>query len=342
MIHIDGAQGEGGGQVLRTSLALALVTGQAFEITQIRAGRKRPGLMRQHLTAAQAAARVGAAQAEGLTLGSQRLTFAPQAVLPGVYHFAVGTAGSATLVLQTVLPPLLLADGPSTLVLEGGTHNPYAPPFDFLQKSFLPLVGRMGPRVTVELEQRGFYPAGGGRFVAHVEPAPRLTPIDLLERGEVLRRRATAVVVNLPRHIAEREIEVLRASLSLNADEMAVEITGKGPGPGNAVMVELHSEHVTEVVTGFGERGRRAEDVARRVAEEVEAYLVANVPVGGHLADQLLVPMALAGGGSFRTQRLSKHARTNMAVIRHFLDVEITATQEDAGVWRIDVRRRGA
>ena len=153
---------------------------------------------------------------------------------------------------------------------------------------------------------------------------------------------ATAIVVNLPRSIAEREIEVLRASLSLRANEMAVEVTGKGPGPGNAVMVELHSEHVTEVVTGFGERGRRAEDVARRVADEVEAYLAADVPVGGHLADQLLLPMALAGGGSFRTQRLSKHTRTNMAVIQQFLDVEITATQEDAGVWRIEVRRREA
>ena len=192
--------------------------------------------------------------------------------------------------------------------------------------------------MTVALERRGFYPAGGGRFVAHVEPTPRLTPIDLLERGAILRRRATAVVVNLPRPIAKREIEVLRASLSLNADEMAVEVTGKDPG--NAVMVELHSGHVTEVVTGFGERDRRAENVARRVADE--AYLAANVPVGGRLADQLLIPMALAGGGSFRTKPLSKHTRTNMAVIRHFLDVEITATQEDASVWRIEVRRRGA
>ena len=134
MIHIDGSQGEGGGQVLRTSLALSLVTGQAFEITRIRAGRKRPGLGRQHLTAAQAAARVGAAWAEGLTLGSQHVTFTPQVVNPGTYHISVGTAGSATLVLQTILPPLLLAEGSSTLVLEGGTHNPFAPPFDFLRR----------------------------------------------------------------------------------------------------------------------------------------------------------------------------------------------------------------
>lgn len=215
MMHIDGSQGEGGGQVLRTSLALSLVTGRAFEITRIRAGRKRPGLGRQHLTAAQAAARVGAARADGLALGSQRLTFAPQTVNPGTYHFNVGTAGSATLVLQTVLPPLLLADGPSTLVLEGGTHNPHAPPFDFLQKAFLPLVGRMGPRVTVELSRRGFYPAGGGRFVAHIEPALKLTPIDLLECGTICQRRAIAIVESLPRHIAEREVEVLRTRLGL-------------------------------------------------------------------------------------------------------------------------------
>ncbi len=205
MIHIDGSQGEGGGQVVRTSLALSLITGQAVEITRIRAGRKRPGLGRQHLTGAQAAARIGAAHAEGLALGSQHITFSPQAVLPGTYHFAVGTAGSASLVLQTVLPPLLLAEEPSTLVLEGGTHNSKAPPFDFLQKAFLPLVGRMGPRVSVELERRGFYPRGGGRFIAHVEPASALEPFDLLERGTVRKRHATALVEPAPAHRRARD-----------------------------------------------------------------------------------------------------------------------------------------
>ena len=339
MIRIDGSQGEGGGQVLRTSLALSLVTGQAFEITRIRAGRKRPGLGRQHLTAAQAAARVGAARAEGLALGSQHVTFMPQVVNPGTYHLAVQSAGSATLVLQTILPPLLLADGPSTLVLEGGTHNPFAPPFDFLQQAYLPLIARMGPQVTVNLERHGFYPAGGGRFTAHIEPASVLAPFDLLERGAIRQRRATALVVNLPRHIAEREMMTLRAALALRAGEMAVEVLDRGPGPGNAVMVAVQSEHLTEVFTSFGKRGRRAEEVARSVAEETQQYLAAGVPVGEHLADQLVLLLALAGGGSFRTLTPSSHTRTNMAVIQSFLDVAISATQEADDVWRIDVQR---
>lgn len=339
MIHIDGSQGEGGGQVVRTSLALSLVTGRAVEITQIRAGRKRPGLGRQHLTGAQAAARIGAAHAEGLAQGSQHIVFSPQAVLPGTYHFAVGTAGSASLVLQTVLPPLLLAEGPSTLVLEGGTHNPKSPPFDFLQRAYLPLVERMGPRVTVELERRGFYPRGGGRFIAHIEPASALAPFDLLERGTVLKRHATALVVNLPRHIAEREMVVVNESLDLRGHEMTVEVE-RGPGPGNVVMVEVQSGHVTEVFAGFGERGKRAEDVAHGVADEAQRYLAAGVPVGEHLADQLVLLLALAGGGAFRTIAPSLHTRTNIAVIQSFLDVAISIDQEEEDVWRIAVRQK--
>ncbi|MFO7496188.1 MAG: RNA 3'-terminal phosphate cyclase, partial [Desulfobacterales bacterium] len=171
MVQIDGAQGEGGGQVLRTALALSLVTGQAFEIRRIRAGRERPGLMRQHLAAVRAAAAVGSGRVEGVSIGSARVTFVPGDVKPCSYRFTVGSAGSATLVLQTVLPALALAGGPSTVVLEGGTHNPFAPPFDFLQKAFLPLVGRMGPQVTVALQRPGFFPAGGGRFTARITPA---------------------------------------------------------------------------------------------------------------------------------------------------------------------------
>jgi RNA 3'-terminal phosphate cyclase (ATP) len=189
LVRIDGSAGEGGGQILRSALALALATGRPFEITNIRAGRKKPGLLRQHLTAVTAAAAVSGTQAPGARLGAGELRFTPGAIAPGEYRFAVGTAGSTTLVLQTVLPPLLVARGPSTLILEGGTHNPYAPPFDFLAKAFLPLVARMGPRVEAVLERPGFYPAGGGCIRVRVEPAPRLERLDLLERGEIHRPR---------------------------------------------------------------------------------------------------------------------------------------------------------
>ena len=171
MLTINGSQGEGGGQILRTALAMSLVTGKPFRIVRIRAGRKKPGLLRQHLTAVQAAAQIGQATVEGAAIGSQELTFTPGEIRPGEYRFAVGTAGSATLVLQAVLPALLTAPGLSVLTLEGGTHNPFAPPFDFLHRSYLPLVNRMGPTVEARLERPGFYPAGGGKFVVTVEPA---------------------------------------------------------------------------------------------------------------------------------------------------------------------------
>src|SRR5688572_16449750 len=188
LITIDGSMGEGGGQVLRTSLALSLVTGKPFRIEKIRAGREKPGLLRQHLTAVNAAAAVGGAHVEGAALGSRELDFRPGPAKPGEYRFAVGTAGSATLVLQAVLPALLTARGASTLVLEGGTHNPFAPPFDFLDKAFLPLLRRMGARVEVALERPGFYPAGGGRFQVRVEPVERLERLDLPSRGDAKRR----------------------------------------------------------------------------------------------------------------------------------------------------------
>ncbi len=171
VLTIDGADGEGGGQILRTSLALSLVTGIPFRIERLRAGRPRPGLLRQHLTAAHAAAEVGQVQVTGAALGSLSLTFVPGRVTPGTYSFSVGTAGSTTLVLQTVLPALLLASEPSTLTLAGGTHNPFAPPFDFLAQAYLPLVNRMGPQVTATLERPGFYPAGGGTCQITIAPA---------------------------------------------------------------------------------------------------------------------------------------------------------------------------
>ena len=188
---IDGAFGEGGGQILRTSLALSLVTGTPFCIERIRANRKKPGLRNQHLTAVNAAAQVGKAEVQGNTIESCVLTFIPTTITPGQYHFSVGTAGSSTLVLQTILPALLTAAERSDLVLEGGTYNPLAPPFDFLSLAFLPLIRRMGADVSVRLERPGFYPAGGGRFSVSIAPVKQLAPITLLTRGEITQYTAT-------------------------------------------------------------------------------------------------------------------------------------------------------
>jgi len=340
-ITIDGSQGEGGGQVLRSSLTLSLVTGRPFRMENIRARRPKPGLLRQHLTAVRAATDVGQASVDGAEQGSRQLAFTPGKIRPGEYWFAVGTAGSATLVLQTVLPALITADGPSKLTLEGGTHNPWAPPFDFLQKTFLPIINRMGPNVEATLQRPGFYPAGGGVFTVSVQPRPELRRVDLLKRGKIIGRRARAIVSQLPLHVAEREIDVIKRRMSLSNDALSAE-TVEAAGPGNCVMIEIQSEQLTEIFTAFGRQGVPAEKVAAAVVREAQRYLAAGasmggVAVGGSLADQLLIPMALAGGGQFTTLAPSGHMTTNVDVLRRFLDVEVHSEEASKDARQITV-----
>lgn len=328
VIHIDGSIG--GGQVLRSSLSLSALTGQPFVIEQIRKVRKRPGLMRQHLTAVRAAASICGARVEGAELGSEQLSFHPGPVRPGRYHFAVGSAGSACLVCQTVLPPLMVASAASELTFEGGTHNPLAPPYPYLDQVFFPLLERMGVGLRRELQRPGYFPAGGGRFTLSVQPVPRLTPLTLLERGAQRRLWAQADVCNLPGHIAARELRVVGARLSIPAAELHLR-TPAGTGPGNALFVVAEHENVTEMVAGFGQARTSAERVAQRASGEMAAYLRAGVAVGEHLADQLLLPLAMAGAGSFLTLAPSDHTRTNMQVIERFLPVRCQATEQQAG-----------
>lgn len=332
MLTIDGSMGEGGGQILRSALGLSLVTGTPFRIENIRAKRKNPGLMRQHLTCVQAAARIGCAKVDGDDVGSQSLTFEPGGIEPGEYHFAIGTAGSTSLVLQAVLPALLVARGASKVAIEGGTHNPWCPPFDFLVHAFLPLLARMGADVEIELERPGFYPAGGGQIVATVQPvhADRgLKPLHLLERGETKSRQAIAYVANLPQNIADRELEVIGRKLEFERDELIRKAIPESRGPGNIVTVIIECEHVTEVFTGFGELGKPAENVAGEAVHHAKDYLKSDVPVGRYLADQLLLPMAMAGEGSFRALPLSRHSRTNIQVIEMFLPVKVQHDEAD-------------
>jgi RNA 3'-terminal phosphate cyclase (ATP) len=322
MLTLDGAFGEGGGQIVRSALALSLLTRKAFKIENIRARRKNPGLAKQHATAVRAAARIGAARLEGACQGSKTLVFEPQELIPGHYRFPIGTAGSTTLVLQTVIVPLLLASGPSTIIIEGGTHNPMAPPFEFIDQVFLPLLRRMGARVEATLDRPGFYPRGGGRIRVEITPVERLHRIDLQTRGEIMAVRARAVIANLPRTIADRELDICRRKLSLKAGDLFIE-EYKSKSPGNVVYVEVESESLTELFCAFGKKGLKAEKVADQVVKEARDYLASKVPVAHHLADQLLIPLALARGGSFRTLPLSDHTTTNIDTIKKFLDVGI-------------------
>jgi RNA 3'-terminal phosphate cyclase (ATP) len=338
MISIDGSHGEGGGQIIRTSLALSLITQKPFHVRNVRAGREKPGLQRQHLTAVLAAAEVGGARVDGAGVGSREFTFDPGEVSAGQYRFSIGTAGSATLVAQTILPPLMLAASPSTVALEGGTHNAHAPPFEFLEKTFLPLVERTGARASVGLTRYGFYPPGGGRLDLHIKPRATPRRLDIREFGRVRSRRARALVVKLPEAVGERALAVVRQKLGWGVEELRLETSTNALSPNVVLTLEVESEHVTEIFTGVGERGVRVETIAERVCEEAAHYSEVAAPVGEHLADQLIVPLALGAGGSFVTGPLSPHTLTNIEVVKMFLPVEIVVGRLTGGTFSVEVR----
>lgn len=342
MIHLDGSAGEGGGQVLRTALSLSLVTGEPFTLDHVRAGRPKPGLQRQHLTAVLAAAEIGDASVEGADLGSRQLVFRPGRVRAGDYRFAIGTAGSTTLVLQTVLPALLTVDAPSTIEVRGGTHNPFAPPFEFLERAFVPALRRFGADLDVRILRHGFLPAGGGCIAAEVRPS-KLAPVELLARERAQSGRATVLLSQLPAQVADRELAAVRRLLGKAIGSTRV-VEVDSPGPGNMLLLEFPHAHFAEVVSSPGERNTSSEAVAERACLEAQEYLASAAPVGEHLADQLLLPMAIAGGGAFRTVTPSLHTRTNAEVVARFLPVAFAfreVRRDDGGLdWVVSASAR--
>lgn len=340
MIEIDGSAGEGGGQILRSSLALSMCTGQPFTLTKIRAGRAKPGLMRQHLTCVNAAVEVSGAAVQGAELNSQSLTFTPGPVRAGDYSFNVGTAGSCTLVLQTVWPALLMADAPSRLKLSGGTHNPMAPPFHFLERSYAPLVRKLGAQVELTLRRLGFYPAGGGDIEAAIWPAKdQLQPLDICERGVKVEGFAECFAPALPRSVARRELDHLGAAFGWSEEQLREAPCRQNEGPGNALLATLAYENVCEVFTTFGEKGVSSEHVARELVREVRAYQVSDAALGPHLADQWALPLALAvwqrgREASYTCTELTPHAKSNFEVIERFLPVRFS-TSGSGSSWKI-------
>jgi RNA 3'-terminal phosphate cyclase (ATP) len=339
MIVIDGSQGEGGGQIFRTALSLAMCLGRPVHIRSIRAGRSKPGLLRQHLTCLRAAKEISNATVDGCELGAGEVVFHPGVVSAGDYRFAVGSAGSTSLVLQTVLLPLLYAAESSTLQLEGGTHNGSAPSFDFLQHSFLPALAAMGYKVEAKLERYGFYPAGGGAWTVRMEPAAGIKALDFQERGELVALEAVATSARIPEHVTERELGVVRKKLAWPQDVLRQRIVDSH-GPGNILSLRVRSENVTEIVEEVGEKQLSAERVAGRAVKAMKEYLAAPIAVGEHLADQLLLPMVLGRGGTFTTVAPSEHLRTNIAVIKQFVDTDIDIVQKGDKAWQVTVANR--
>ena len=339
-VVIDGAKGEGGGQILRSALSLSAITGRPLKIKNIRAGRSKPGLMRQHLTCVKAAAEICSARVTGAKTGSTELTFLPQDIKSGDYHFAIGTAGSTMLVAQTVLPILMMAEARSTVVLEGGTHNIAAPSYDFIVRSFLPVLRKMGVNVSAKIESYGFFPAGGGRVVFEIEPTQTLKPFELNKHGALKAKSAEILLSKVPYNVAERELAVLAEALSLPDDSLHVNEIKGAHSACNLASVVFEYEHVTEVLDEFGAYSVKAETVAKRLAKKAEAYLNSHAVVGEYLADQLLLPMALAGQGGVITAKPSEHTTTNVNVIQEFLSVKITAEQKKDRAWQIVARER--
>lgn len=336
MISIDGSEGEGGGQVLRTAISLSAITGTPVRIENIRAGRRKPGLMRQHFTAISAAAEICGASTEGLALKSDTVSFTPSEIKGGNYEFAIGSAGGTCLVAQTVLPILSFAKTKSMISVKGGTHNQWAPTYDYLDQAFLPLFRKMGGRADLALDGYGFYPAGGGKITLSVEPHATPVALMLKERGEKISKRVVAIVSNLKREIAQREVNKIAHRMNFDP-ELAEIIHAESPGPGNIVSLFIAYANVSEVFVGIGQNGVRAEAVANGVVDEAREFFTSGAAVGPHLADQLLLPMALLGGGVFTTSEVTEHTSTNIDIIKRFLAVRIEVRQIERKLWQIEV-----
>ena len=338
-LKIDGSTGEGGGQIIRTALSLSMLTGIPIEITNIRAGRAKSGLMRQHLVCVQAAQQISNASVTGAHLGSTALSFTPNSIKSGDYSFDIGSAGSTTLVLQTLLPALLFTNtdssAQSTVTIRGGTHNPLAPTSDFLQLAFVPALAKLGMQVDVQLIKAGFAPIGGGEITATIMPFLRRAdslPFKLIERGELMSVELVASVLNLEYDIGKRELASAQAVLvEAGIDDTLITTRCNkllGIGEGNTcyaiVTHKVNGQYHPEVFTLLGEKRASAEKMGSRLAGLIKRYLFkTDALMDEYLTDQLLLPLALSGGGEFTARIISQHTETQAWLIEQFLPVEI-------------------
>jgi len=336
MLYIDGAQGEGGGQILRSALSLAMATGTAIKLENIRAGRSKPGLMRQHLACVKAAQAISDAEVSGAKVGSTAVVFKPQAINAGNYEFSVGSAGSTVLIFQTVLPALMLANKSSCVVFHGGTHNAWAPSVDFINLAFVPVLRQIGITVELKLQKHGFYPQGGGQWQAVVHPLRHPQALDLREVGKLKAKQAVATYANIPGHVAERELAMLNKKSDWLDSEMRIHQVD-ALGGGNMLSLRYHYGRYSEVIEHVGKIGVSAENVARAAIKEARRYFASAAVVGEHLADQLLLPLSLSKGGLFRSLKPSLHCKTNSDIIQQFNKSEIFFKELNKDLYEVRV-----
>ena len=331
-VSIDGSAGEGGGQILRTSLALSCITGKSLHIENIRAARRNPGLAKQHLSCVQAACQICNGKCQGAAQRSKVLDFHPGPVQSGDFYFDIGSAGSASLVIQTLLPALFLVDMPSTVTVTGGTHNPLAPPFDFLSETFLPAIASAGFQGGCRLIKHGFFPAGGGKITFNIQPRQKSASgrhriINLCEASQEFQINARIYTAKLPPRVAQRQKKLLLQNIDNIQHIEHIEVTDSD-GPGNAVCIRLCGYNQTTVFTAFGMRGKPSEEVISEAVNLVKHFVNSGAAVDRFLADQLLLYMAITNSGCYTTDRISTHTETNMEVIKKFLPVNFVTEQQ--------------
>ncbi len=352
-VLIDGGFGEGGGQILRTSLSLACVTGKRLHMENIRANRRNPGLARQHISCVHAVRDITNGTCSEAELGSQVLDFEPGKITGGKFSFDIGSAGSASLVIQTILPPLFLTEKPSTVTVSGGTHNPMSPPYDFFEQVFLPAIAQGGFNVKCQLLKHGFFPAGGGKIKIDVQPWSKesASAIDFCQPVEKFKISAIVYTARLPNHIADRQrglflksalaftdASKMRLAQPLRFEDIELADVTDSDGPGNCVMILLSGQDLRTIFTAFGERGKPSEKVIREVVDLTTEFLKSEAAIDHFLADQLLIYMAMGDCGSFTTDKLSSHLRTNIEVIKKFLPVDFSIEQQKNAL-KISCRR---
>ncbi|MCK5726171.1 MAG: RNA 3'-terminal phosphate cyclase [Thiotrichaceae bacterium] len=336
LLQIDGSKGEGGGQILRTSLTMSIVSGTPIQISNIRSKRSKPGLKQQHLTCVQAAQAISHAKVTGAELNSQQITFEPKKIKAGKYHFKINTAGSTTLVMQTVVPALIMTKEESTLHFEGGTHNAWAPSFDFIKQAYLPMLKKMGVDITVKIARYGFYPQGGGQWSMIIKPTSSMQRLEVLDRGKLLTKEAIVSCSKIPEHVPEREIKVLKQHIDWSEEAFKSQWV-EALGGGNIISLHLLYENCSEVIDSLGKRGLASHRVAMNAVKSLNQYLASTAPISEHLADQLLLPMVIGNGGVFRTVTPSLHTTTNREIIELFTKKHFQFNEIEKNLWEISL-----
>jgi RNA 3'-terminal phosphate cyclase (ATP) len=324
MIKIDGSQGEGGGQLLRSALSLSLITGVGIQIYNIRANRSNPGLRHQHLCAVKAAHTIGRGELKGGILGSTQLEFQPRTIQPGRFRFNIGTAGATTLVLQTIFLPLSHAKAASSIKITGGTHVPWSPSYHYLEMQWLPYMQRLGFDGVISLDLAGFYPRGSGQIQGRIKPIGSINPLEIVKRGDLRQIRGISAVANLDRRIAERQrnqvLHRLGDKYKLN-DIRIKKLPSKFKGTILLLLAEF--EHSQCCYFSLGKPGKPAESVADDTINAIESFMKTNADIDEYLADQLLLPLSFASGPScFKSAKITNHLITNAEIINKFIDVQ--------------------